>query len=382
MKIIADENLKDIERHFSEFGDIELLAGREIDADAARHADVLLVRSVTPVTQSLLDGSQVKFVGTATSGTNHVDQHYLGERGIFFAHAHGSNAQAVVDYCLSAIFGPAAQRHAVGLDKVGIVGLGAVGFLFAKKLRLLGYKVNFYDPLLSEEKRIAAANEGLNSTDDLQLIFESDLVSIHTPLSREGEFPTYHMVTEGLLERIPSKGIFINASRGEVIDESALLTFLSVRSDVFSVLDVWENEPDINAKLMALVSLATPHIAGYSRNGKALATKMLRDSYANFRGDSVEGAHFRKEPLRLDLNPPGLNQMSIAQLLNCAMPVSDWSAQFRNAMRVSNKAADSFDIFRKSMINRSELTDFNVSANRLGPVEKSIAEKLGFYIID
>lgn len=379
MKIVADENLKDIERHFGRHGDIQLLAGRKIVSDSVKDADVLLVRSVTKVAKSLLDKSTVKFVGTATSGTDHVDIEYLKSRDIVFAHAHGSNSQAVVDYCISAVYSPAAQEQGHEIKTAGIVGLGAVGLSLARKLRLLAYQVVYFDPLLDIKKRHEAEDLGLKCTASLAEVFQCDLVSIHTPLSHGGNFATFHMIDGELLDRLPEGGILINASRGEVIDENALLQFLRARPDVFSVLDVWENEPYINNELVSLASIATPHMAGYSRRGKALATKMLGDAYSNFLGVAIEPNEGDQDGLRRELHAEK-EQFSIAELMHLAMPIADWSAEFKTQLRLSSDKSSVFDAYRKTQINRAEIADFTCRKSNFNVEESSVLEKLGFLV--
>ena len=166
MKIVADENLKHVESLFSEFGELILLPGREIDHHAVAEADVLLIRSVTRVDENLLSGSRVKFVGTATSGVEHVDQVYLYDNGIVFAHAKGSNANAVAEYCLAALcFSHGAEKFKLGLDPVGLVGCGQVGGSLALMLRGLDIPVNVFDPFLRADQVEYLSNAGIDFVD-------------------------------------------------------------------------------------------------------------------------------------------------------------------------------------------------------------------------
>ena len=214
MKIIADANLKDIEVYFSQFGELHLLAGREINAQTIADADALLIRSVTNVDKALLEQSNVKFVGTATSGTDHIDQAYLANNDIIFAHAHGSNAQAVADYCLSALIG---FSKIITLEekksRVGIVGLGAVGSALARLLKSIDIDVLAYDPLLTEEQRRIAISLGVEFTAVIEDVFDQEAVSIHTPLSFDGKYPTSNMVDLALLARLPNAAVLINAQK-------------------------------------------------------------------------------------------------------------------------------------------------------------------------
>ncbi len=379
MKIIADANLKDIEIYFSQFGELQVLSGREINAQTITDADALLIRSVTSVDKALLENSKVKFVGTATSGTDHVDQAYLANNDIIFAHAHGSNAQAVADYCLSALIGfSRIISPKVKKGRVGIVGLGAVGLALARLLKSIGVDVLAYDPLLTEEQRRIAIAVGVEFTAVIEDVFDQEAVSIHTPLSFDGKYPTSNMIDLALLARLPNAAVLINASRGEVIEENELLAFLESRPDVFSILDVWINEPDINLDLMALATIATPHIAGYSRRAKTLATKMLAESFNEFMwaGDGHFPSHDQFAPVKLALKNNVL--ASVESVVSAALPIEDWSVEFKRQITGTANRGGAFDKFRKSMINRSEFSDFEIAVSRLNSQELTNLKNLGF----
>lgn len=379
MKIIADANLKDIEIYFSQFGELQLIPGREINAQTLTNADALLTRSVTNVDKALLERSNVKFVGTATSGTDHVDQVYLTSHGIAFAHAHGSNAQAVADYCLSAflkysrIIEPKAEK-----SRIGIIGLGAVGGTLARQLQAIGVEVLAYDPLLTEEQRLHSIALGVEFTTVIEDIFDLEAVSIHTPLSFSGVHSTCNMIGLPLLDRLPKAAVLINASRGEVINESELLSFLEARPDVFSVLDVWHNEPDLNLELMALATIATPHIAGYSRRAKTLATKMLADAFNQFLNQEA-GQFSSPDELASDkLTLKASASESVGDFVSSALPLEAWSAEFKSQILNSSERGAAFDQFRKSMVNRAEFSDFEIAASQLDYQELTILKNLGF----
>lgn len=376
MNIIADANLKDIEIYFSQFGELQLIPGREINAQILKDADVLLIRSVTNVNSALLEGSKIRFVGTATSGTDHVDQVYLAKHDIAFAHAHGSNAQAVADYCLSAFlkFSKIIEPN----SRVGIIGLGAVGGALARLLKAIGVEVLAYDPLLTDEQFSVSASFGVEFTSAIEDIFDLEAVSIHTPLSFNGEHPTNNMVGLALLERLPKEAVLINASRGEVVKEDELLAFLETRPDVFSVLDVWHGEPDINLDLMALATIATPHIAGYSRKAKTLATKMLAESFNEFlhAGEGQRSGPNEHAPEKL---LPRANVFtSVENVVSSALPIADWSAEFKLQLLKSSDRAGAFDRFRKSMVNRAEFSDFEIEPSNLNQQELMTLKNLGF----
>lgn len=376
MNIIADANLKDIEIYFSQFGELQLIPGREINAQTLKGADVLLIRSVTNVNSALLEGSKIRFVGTATSGTDHVDQVYLAKHDIAFAHAHGSNAQAVADYCLSAFlkFSKIIEPN----SRVGIIGLGAVGGALARLLKAIGVEVLAYDPLLTDEQLSVPASFGVEFTSAIEDIFDLEAVSIHTPLSFNGEHPTNNMVGLALLERLPKEAVLINASRGEVVKEDELLAFLETRPDVFSVLDVWHGEPDINLDLMALATIATPHIAGYSRKAKTLATKMLAESFSEFLHAGEGQFSGPNEHAPKKLLPRANIFTSVENVVSSALPIADWSAEFKLQLLKSSDRAGAFDRFRKSMVNRAEFSDFEIEPSKLNQQELMTLKNLGF----
>ncbi|MBL4782368.1 MAG: 4-phosphoerythronate dehydrogenase [Porticoccaceae bacterium] len=268
MKIIADENMSAVLELFAPYGEVETLAGRDISAASVAGADILLVRSVTRVDAQLLKGSRVKFVGSATIGTDHIDLHYLQHKGIHFAHAPGCNAEAVVQYMFSVFCSLEPQWRN---KTVGIVGCGNVGGRLLRRLSALGVDCRVYDPFLS-------ASDG-DALGDLQTVLGADIICLHTPLTRDGPFPSHHMIDQQVLEETIRPGaLLINAGRGAVIDNSALLVHLRAGADLNVVLDVWEDEPLINLDLLEQVKLATPHIAGYSLEGRLRGTLMVRDA--------------------------------------------------------------------------------------------------------
>lgn len=270
MKIVADENIAYAKHFFAEFGDLVLLAGRSITAADVRDADVLLVRSVTPVNRALLENSAVKFVGSCTIGTDHVDQAYLAEAGICFAFAPGCNAQAVVEYVWAALQGLSVDLTTAS---VGVVGCGNVGGRLLRALR--NKKVNAVgnDPFLSHADFPLV---------NLDAIMQCDVICLHTPLTKIGAHPTFHLFDQSRIHQLKAGAVLLNAGRGAVIDNTALLQRLEQQQDLQVVLDVWENEPAINGDLLAQVAIGTPHIAGYSAEGKLRGTEMVYEALCAF----------------------------------------------------------------------------------------------------
>ncbi len=275
LHIVADENIPAARALFGSLGSVRTAPGRDISPETVRHADMLLVRSVTRVDAALLDGSAVRFVGSATSGLDHIDLDYLRRRGIPFACAPGANADSVVEYALAALLHLAAtQGEALRGKTLGIAGCGRIGSRLARRAAALGMKALLCDPPLAEA---GAAGEYLSLN---ALIRQADVLTLHVPLVRKGPHPTWHMIGRDELAALRPGAWLINTSRGAVIDNEALLEALqcSPQRPAAAALDVWEGEPVPSADLLRCVDIATPHIAGYSYDGKIAGAYMLRDA--------------------------------------------------------------------------------------------------------
>lgn len=264
MKILADENIPLVHEFFDSIGHVVTRPGRTMLNDDARSASALLVRSVTNVNQSLLDASQVSFVGTCTIGIDHLDQQWLQKNNIEFSSAPGCNANSVVEYVYAAL----CHLDVNWLNKkFGIIGCGNVGGLLYKRLKLQGVDCYCYDPLRAPE-----SNPDLCSLED---VLSCDIISMHTPLTKTGAHPSFHLIELSQLRQLKQGAVLLNCGRGPVINNVDLLQFLEERTDVRVVLDVWEPEPDISLELLDKVALGSPHIAGYSYDGKLKGTEMI-----------------------------------------------------------------------------------------------------------
>ena len=276
MKIVIDENIPFGEEAFSHLGDVIVLPGRQINSESLRDATALIVRSVTSVNTELLAGTDIRFVGTATSGIDHIDQAYLTQRNIGFADAAGSNANSVAEYVLTALV-TVASRFKVSLEgkSLGIVGVGRIGRLVAKKAQALGMTVILNDPPLARET-------GETCYQSLDQVLQADFVTLHVPLITEGIDTTIHLIGEKQLAHMSPSSVLINTSRGEVVDNLALLMAIQHDELKGTVLDVWEDEPSINWELVNRVTIATPHIAGYSFDGKVNGTIMIYQAVCSY----------------------------------------------------------------------------------------------------
>jgi len=283
MKIIADQQIPHVKSIFSDMGDITLMDGRETSSFHLKDADILLIRSVTKVDEFLLKDSQIKFIGSATSGIDHVDVDYLNQSNISFAYAHGCNAQSVAEYVLSCLFVIANRNEYKLQDKtVGIIGCGKVGSRVLKLLEIIGIKCMVNDPPLCDKT-------GDVMYCDINEVLESDIITIHVPFINDGNYPTRHMVDKHFLTQLKSDCLLINTSRGEVINESALKNHLQSNPAFLTVLDVWSNEPQIDDALLSNITIGTPHIAGYSMDGRIRAVEMIYEQACRFFGvDSNE----------------------------------------------------------------------------------------------
>ena len=269
MKIYFDENMPFATEFFASFGELIPFAGRNLTSAQLTDADVLLVRSITQVNAELIStAKRLKFVGTATIGVDHVDQAYLQQRNIAFSAAPGCNAISVAEYVLSAlvVMSERLQRELCSLT-VGIVGAGNTGSRLAEKLDALGICYKLCDPLL------AANNQDVREFVELDEVLCCDVISLHVPLTQHSLYTTYHLFNEQRLAQLTPEQLLINACRGEVVDNKALLALKRAQQGPKLVLDVWENEPHILTELLPYTDIATAHIAGYSLEGKARGTE-------------------------------------------------------------------------------------------------------------
>lgn len=272
LTVLADENIAGLGAYFAKHDNITLIqsSGRQIPAkiDECR-PDALFIRSVTPINQTTLVGDTVKFVGTATLGIDHVDTEFLNKKNIGFASAVGSSKHSVAQYVLTAIatLRPRAMTTPITL---GIIGLGNIGQTLAQYAKRLGWQVVGYDPLLPK----SAIN---NSTFD-EVLSISDVISLHIPLTKAGKYPTYHLLNQTAFSKMNECAMLINTARGQVVCEQALMDDVG-RTGRQVVLDVFEYEPSVSDELLSSLVLATPHIAGYTLDGKLRGTDMIYQAF-------------------------------------------------------------------------------------------------------
>ncbi len=275
MKFVVDKNIPLVEKAFSTLGEVTMIETGEFTSEVVRHADVLVVRSETKVNASLLNDSSVKFVGTATIGTDHIDLEYLASRGITFASAPGCNSNSVKEYIVAALLHLAASNgFSLKGKTIGVVGVGNVGSKVVRAAEALGMDVLQNDP----PRARAEGNPIFLPLDDLM---SADIITLHVPLTKNGEDATYHLFDEQRIGKLKKGVIFINTSRGGVVDTASLKRAIRQKHIAFSVIDVWENEPKIDSDLLSLVTIGTPHIAGYSLEGKINAIGIIHRAVCN-----------------------------------------------------------------------------------------------------
>lgn len=368
MKIVADENIPLVKELFGSLGDIVLMPGRHIQPQHIQDADILLVRSVTPVNAALLNKSRVKFVGTATTGVDHLDIEWLQQAGIAYASAQGCNAEAVAEYVVCCI--AALQQKNILLGKnlrAGVIGIGHVGSKVAEKLKLLGFAVLQNDPPREalEEDFISVPLEQLHAC---------DLVCLHPSLTKTGAHPSFHLIEKPFLQSLKPGTVLLNASRGAVINSVALL---SGAGHLITCFDVWEHEPHINLEVLQHATIATPHIAGYTHEAKLRGTAMIFESL--------------QKCLRFTATPSATPIMAdVAREISCVTTWGDAvlqayhpaldTLQTRDALLIDpSDCAHHFDLLRKHHSHRHEFnTCLVLDKKSIHPSHQHILQQLGF----
>ncbi|PAU53625.1 4-phosphoerythronate dehydrogenase PdxB [Pseudomonas sp. PICF141] len=376
MLIVADENIPLLDAFFAGFGEIRRVPGRAIDRATVEQADVLLVRSVTNVNRALLEGSKVRFVGTCTIGTDHLDLDYFQQAGISWSSAPGCNARGVVDYVLGSLLTLAEIEGAdLAQRTYGVVGAGEVGGRLVKVLQGLGWNVRVCDP-----PRQAA--EGGDYVSLEQVIEQCDVISLHTPLTRQGPQSTWHLFDKNRLSQLKPGTWLINASRGPVIDNAALRQVLLVREDLQAVLDVWEAEPQVDVALAELCVLATPHIAGYSLDGRQRGTAQIYQALCAFLGqpEQIHLSDLLPAPWlsAVSLNGDSDAAWALAMLCRGVYDPRRDDANFRRSLVGNvNEQRAAFDALRKHYPLRREIDGLKVRIEGDSPALQQIVAALG-----
>lgn len=376
MHILADENIPLVDEFFAGFGEIRRMPGRSINRAALENVDVLLVRSVTRVDREMLEGSALRFVGTCTIGTDHLDLDYFEQTGIEWASAPGCNARGVVDYVLGSLLALSEVRgEALARRRFGVVGAGEVGGRLLEVLRGLGWDVRVCDP----PRQVREAGDFVSLDEILE---ECDVISLHTPLTLGGDWPTFHLFDQARLSRLRPGTWLINASRGAVVDNAALRDLLLQRPDLEAVLDVWEGEPQVDVALAGLCRIATPHIAGYSLDGKLRGTAQIYAALCAARGvePAIELAQLMPGPALTELAFASSAEPAemLATLCRAVYDPRRDDADFRRSLlgdEAQRRAG--FDLLRKQYPPRREIDGLKVRIGGHNPALATIVEALG-----
>ncbi len=348
MKVIVDDKIPYISPAIESIADeVQYIPGNKITSQDVRDADALIIRTRTRCNQQLLAGSQVRFIATATIGYDHIDTDYCRQAGIFWTNAPGSNSGSVAQYiesCLLLL--DSVYNFPLQGKTIGIIGVGNVGSKVQTLAGSYGLRILLNDPPRAEKENNTVFT-GIE-----QIMDEADIITFHTPLAVGGEYPTFHLGDEKLFRSLRRRPVIINTSRGEVIETVALLSALDRGWISNAIIDVWENEPDINRMLLGKALIATPHIAGYSADGKANATRMSLDALCRFFGIKA----------RFDINPPSPeNNYIIASSMNDAMiKIYDPRTDTENL----RKNPEQFEWLRENYPLRHEKGAYRISLNK------------------
>ncbi|MBI1937483.1 MAG: 4-phosphoerythronate dehydrogenase [Ignavibacteriales bacterium] len=378
MKIVADENIPQVKEAFENFGNVILQDGRKISNKDVIDADVLLVRSITNVNGSLLKNSKVKFVATATIGTDHVDTEYLHASNIFFIDAKGCNAFSVAEYVVCAVTDLFSSNGKKFSGKTfGVVGYGNIGTKVARFANALGFNVLINDPPL---QRINYPQTFHPLTD----VLNCDVVTFHVPLNKEGVDKTLHMINNETLGLIRSGSVLINSSRGPVVQNEILKERIIKKKNLFTVLDVWENEPNIDSELLSLVDFGTPHIAGYSLEGKLNGTLIIYNKFCehfNFTQNWVPNYPSIVNKVT-EINSEKSIEETLQEICSKIYDIKKDSAELKSSVNFDDeKRKKHFDELRKNYPIRREFNNYTIKLSGNDGKVKQILSTLRFKVI-
>ncbi len=377
MKIVADMNIAYVKEAFADFGEVELISGRDINNNHLKDAAILLVRSVTRVNQELLENTGIQFVASATIGLDHIDRKYLAEKGIGFANAPGASAKSVADYVTAALLLIKTKKDINLTDMtLGIIGAGNVGSSVLERAKALGIRCLLNDP---PKKRQTDNPIYLPLTEVLK---QSDILSIHVPLNRSGQDKTLYLVDDEFISLMKPGTVLINTSRGQVIDETALRAGRNKIADL--ILDVWEHEPNISIETLDLADIATPHIAGYSYEGKIRGTIMIYQACCQFfskneKWDFDSYLQSSKPPV-IDVTK---SNNIVFDAVNKAYPIMEDDRELRAIKEIKpDQQGFFFDQARKNYHLRREFSHYLLRCNNnMNSSEAEMLKRIGFSII-
>lgn len=371
MKIVIDDKIPYIQGAFEGVAEVIYLPGSKTTAEVVKDADAIVTRTRTRCNEKLLAGSSVKFIATATIGYDHIDTDYCDAAGISWTNAPGCNSKSVEQYIASTLMVLAGRKNIQLKDLcIGVVGVGNVGTKVAKVCNLLGMTVLLNDPP-RERAEGSAAFVSLQ-----QVMNEADIITLHVPLNMKGEDATYHMANNNFLSALKKKPVLINSCRGEVVETIAVKYGLKTGQIAGFVCDCWENEPDIDLDLLALTELATPHIAGYSKDGKATGTQISVQAINDFftlglNNWQPSGVELPVNPI-IELNGEGLSEQEIiSKVILHTYDIRNDDLNFRNNTTL-------FEQLRGDYPTRREFPAFTIKAKNVESKTLGILKELGF----
>mgnify|MGYP001826500977 CR=1 FL=1 len=369
MRIVVDRNIRGAEETFGVHGDLVFLDGRDITRRDLEGTSTLIVRTATRLNSDLLEGTGIEFVGTTSIGTDHLDIPWLEKAGITWANAPGCNADSAAQYTLAMIW-LAMQRTGRDLQglSAGIIGRGNVGSRTQRLLETMGVKTLANDPPLADK-----GVEGLVSLDDA---LDCDIVCLHVPLTKTGLYPTFRMMNEERLGRIRKGSLLVNSARGNVIDGTALLTALKT-GHLDAALDVWPGEPELDPRILRRTVVATPHVAGYSDDGKRNGTQMVYAAFCKWAGlDPVQRSEGLSDSLETTI-AAGADYLSPALEASCFVARHDGELR-KLADQPPAEIVRGFDRLRKEYPFRRDFQGWHLRCPDEAAAKKLAA--LGFHI--
>ena len=373
MKIIIDDKIPYIRGAFEDVAEVIYLPGSKTTAEIAKNADAIVTRTRTICNEKLLAGSSVKFIATATIGYDHIDTDYCDAAGIKWTNAPGCNSKSVEQYIASALMVLAETKKLKLKDLcIGIVGVGNVGSKVAKICEIFGMKV-----LLNDPPRERA--EGSDKFVSLETIKnEADIISLHVPLNIKGEDATFHMGNESFFSALKKRPVLINSCRGEVIKTDAVKKALKTKQLSSFVCDCWENEPDLDLELLEMTEIATPHIAGYSKDGKAKGTSMSVQAISDFFGLGLNnwqpsGVELPTNPI-IEIDGEGMNEQEVFS--KAILHTYD----IRHDDKLLRLSPEHFEQQRGDYPTRREFQAFTIRTQRVEEKTLEKLELLGFNV--
>ena len=373
MKIIIDDKIPYIRGAFEDVAEVIYLPGSKTTAEIAKNADAIVTRTRTICNEKLLAGSSVKFIATATIGYDHIDTDYCDAAGIKWTNAPGCNSKSVEQYIASALMVLAETKKLQLKDLcIGIVGVGNVGSKVAKICEIFGMKV-----LLNDPPRERA--EGSDKFVSLETIKnEADIISLHVPLNIKGEDATFHMGNESFFSALKKRPVLINSCRGEVIETDAVKKALKTKQLSSFVCDCWENEPDLDLELLEMTEIATPHIAGYSKDGKAKGTLMSVLAISDFFGLGLNnwqpsGVELPTNPI-IEIDGEGMNEQEVFS--KAILHTYD----IRHDDKLLRLSPEHFEQQRGDYPTRREFQAFTIRTQRVEEKTLEKLELLGFNV--